>query len=201
MNEQLPVIIVDDDDAVRESLLWLCEAQGLAAEGYASGEALLACGRAADAACLVLDMRLSGISGLLLFEQLKAAGAYCPPVIFLTGHADVPLAVAALKLGAVDFLEKPFDDEALLARIEQCLANDATLRQQYQQRQRVHQSLAQLTERERQVIELVLKGQLNKQIADQLAISMKTVEVHRARALEKMGVKSAVELASLLRDA
>ena len=189
--QQREVLLVDDDDAVRDALSWLFEGNGFRVRAFESGEAVLACPEVVAAAgCLVLDMRLSGISGLVLFERLTAGGR-CPPVLFLTGHADVPLAVAALKMGAADFLEKPFDDEVLLARVGDCLQRDSERRNARAGRERVDAALRQLTDREREVMQHV-------QIAEALDISIKTVEVHRSRVLEKMGVKSAVELAGLL---
>ncbi len=188
--------VVDDDEAVREALVWLLESNGLAVQPFASGEALLQ-DDASRFACLILDMRLSGMSGLMLFERLLQR-PYCPPAIFLTGHADVPLAVSALKMGAFDFVEKPFDDVLLLTRVQQAISQDQQNRQQQSQQQRIISALNQLTDREQEVMRLVLAGKLNKQIADSLDISIKTVEVHRARVMEKMGVKSAVELAGLL---
>lgn len=198
VGQQREVLLVDDDDAVRDALSWLFEGNGFRVRAFESGEAVLACPEVVAAAgCLVLDMRLSGISGLVLFERLTAGGR-CPPVLFLTGHADVPLAVAALKMGAADFLEKPFDDEVLLARVGDCLQRDSERRNARAGRERVDAALRQLTDREREVMQHVLAGRLNKQIAEALDISIKTVEVHRSRVLEKMGVKSAVELAGLL---
>jgi two-component system response regulator DctR len=188
--------IVDDDAAVRQALLWLLEGHGYQADGYDSAERFLDEARIEQYHCLILDLRLSGMSGIMLLERLATA-PYMPPAIMLTAHGDVPHAVAALKLGALDFLEKPFDDERLLALVETGIARDAEARSLYRQRARVEAGLASLTDRERQVMALVLAGKLNKQIADELSISMKTVEVHRARVFDKMGVKSAVELANL----
>ncbi|ACO74815.1 Probable transcriptional regulatory, LuxR family [Laribacter hongkongensis HLHK9] len=197
-NHDQTVIIVDDDDAVREALSWLLEGNGFTIRVFDSGESLLAASHCVSTAgCLVLDVRLSGISGLILFERLRALGD-CPPAIFLTGHADVPLAVSALKMGAADFFEKPFDDARLIARVAECLAADNQQRQARQHWQRIDAALQQLTEREHEVMQLIVAGRLNKQIAEELDISIKTVEVHRSRVLDKMGVKSAVELAGLL---
>lgn len=141
---------------------------------------------------------MAPINGLALFEKLLASQPYCPPAIFLTGHADVPLAVSALKMGAVDFLEKPFDDVVLIERVEAALERDVSARAALASRHQLEAQLRQLTEREREVMALILDGKLNKQIAEALDISIKTVEVHRARVLEKMAVKSAVELAGRL---
>ncbi|MGL6072197.1 response regulator transcription factor [Craterilacuibacter sp.] len=187
--------IVDDDEAVRSALIWLLDGQPFVVRAFESAEALLQSGDAARFHCLIVDLRLGGMSGLVLLERLSQA-AYCPPVIMLTAHGDVPHAVAALKLGAIDFLEKPFDDERLMALVFQCLERDEVQRKAYRQTLDIRTAQASLTEREREVMALVLSGKLNKQIADELAISMKTVEVHRSRVFDKMGVKSAVELAS-----
>ena len=195
---QKTLAVIDDDLAVRQSLLWLLETPSLAVSGFDSGERFLALGDAAAGFnCLIVDLRMSGISGIMLLEKL-AQWPYCPPVIMLTAHGDVPHAVAAFKLGVVDFMEKPFDDARLLALVDDCLARDAQERERFQRRVRVADALATLTEREREVMHLILQGLLNKQIAEALSISMKTVEVHRARVFDKMGVKSAVELAGIM---
>jgi two-component system response regulator DctR len=191
------VYIVDDDEAIRDSLAWLMHTRGLAARAYASAEAFLeACGQGARG-CLVLDIRMPGMSGLELYEKLLERGCTLP-VIFLTGHADVPMAVAAIKRGAFDFVEKPFNDNALVDVVIRGMEQDARAGARRAQQATVASRLAQLTPREREVMELILAGKLNKLIADQLHISMRTVEVHRSRVLEKMGVRSAVELAQLL---
>jgi two-component system response regulator DctR len=150
--------------------------------------------------CLLLDVRMPGMSGLALFEQLIERQLLdVLPVIFLTGHADVPTAVDSVKRGAFDFCEKPFSDNALVDRIEQALARSAHTLQSLRTKQSLQHNLADLTERERDVMHLVVEGLPNKLIADQLDISVRTVEVHRARVFDKMNVKSAVELANLLR--
>ena len=192
------VAIVDDDEAVRDALSWLFSSKGLPTLSFASGEALLAAFDVERIGCLVLDVRMAPINGLALFEKLLASQPYCPPAIFLTGHADVPLAVSALKMGAVDFLEKPFDDTVLIERVEAALERDVSARAALASRHQLEAQLRELTEREREVMALILDGKLNKQIAEALDISIKTVEVHRARVLEKMAVKSAVELAGRL---
>jgi two-component system response regulator DctR len=149
----------------------------------------------------MLDVRMPGISGLALFDRLLGQGLTDRlPVIFLTGHGDVPTAVDAVKRGAFDFCEKPFSDNALVDRIEQALAASTAVLAASGQRQRLHALLDELTERERDVMRLVVEGLPNKLIADQLDISVRTVEVHRARVFDKMEVKSAVELANLLRQ-
>ena len=153
-----------------------------------------------QASCLLLDVRMPGMSGLALFEQLLTKLGAALPVIFLTGHADVPTAVDAVKRGAFDFYEKPFSDNALVDRIEQALAVSATVVQASKAHCSLRHRHDELTERERDVMRLVTDGLPNKLIADQLDISVRTVEVHRARVFDKMGVKSAVELANLLRN-
>ena len=150
-------------------------------------------------AVVVLDIRMAPMTGLQVFEQLKAMA--CPwPVLFLTGNGDVGMAVAAVKNGAWDFLEKPFQDNVLVDRVEQALALSRERLLERSVRQQLEQRLSELTERERDVMRLVAKGLPNKLIADELDISVRTVEVHRARVFDKMEVKSAVELANLLRE-
>ena len=200
MSPERKIAIVDDDAALRDALSWLFSTRNHQVELFESGEALLADFRPEDIACILLDVRMPGMSGLEVFAELKKK-PYCPPVIFLTGHGDVPMAVNAIKQGAADFVEKPFADNDIVDLIERCLANDKATREVWELQAEVNQRLTQLTPREREVLKLILVGRLNKQIADDLAISMKTVEVHRARTLEKMQVKTAMELAALLREA
>lgn len=208
----LPVVyLVDDEEVVRDALAWLLRSRRLLAEGFASADAFDAWlaqqtsperpAWPSGPACLVLDMRMPGTSGLALFERLADAG-WLPllPVIFLTGHGDVPTAVAAVKRGAFDFVEKPFSNNALVDRIEQALAASAQALRGRRERLARELSLTELTEREREVMRLVAAGRPNKLIADDLQISVRTVEVHRARVFDKLGVRSAVELAHLLRD-
>ncbi len=199
------IYLVDDDASVREALAWLLRSRRLASESFASGDALLAAlppdFMPRQPCCLLLDVRMPGTSGLALFELLERRGLVeVMPVIFLTGHGDVPTAVAMVKRGAFDFCEKPFSDNALVDRIEQAVARSAQVLAERQGRERVQARLAELTQRERDVMALVAKGLPNKLIADQLEISVRTVEVHRARVFDKMEVKSAVELANLLRE-
>jgi FixJ family two-component response regulator len=191
------VFIVDDDEAMRDSLAWLLESNGLRVRSFESGEAFLDAWRADMAGCLVLDVRMPGISGLELHERLQALNSPLP-IIFVTGHGDVPMAVSALKKGAADFIEKPFNDKEILRLIEQCLATD---REQQSRRRRyaeISGRLAALTPREREVMDLMAAGRLNKQIADDLGISIKTVEVHRSRVMDKMEVRSVAELVQLV---
>ncbi len=199
------VHIVDDDAGVRDALSWLLRSRRLMSETYDSAEAFdarLQRGlEPAQPACLLLDVRMPGMSGLALFDKLVASGQHAGlPVIFLTGHADVPTAVDAVKRGAFDFYEKPFSDNALVDRIEQALALSAQALTERRSSTELRGRLNDLTERERDVMRLVVEGLPNKLIADQLDISVRTVEVHRSRVFDKMEVKSAVELANLLRD-
>ena len=207
------VYIVDDDASVRDGMAWLLRTRRLLSAPFESAEHFLseldaqqarwgAQGLPQQPACILLDVRMPGMSGLALFEQLLARGiAAAWPVIFLTGHADVPTAVDSVKRGAFDFCEKPFSDNALVDRIEQALALSRERLAERLQRQQLEQRLQELTERERDVMQLVARGLPNKLIADELDISVRTVEVHRARVFDKMEVKSAVELANLLREA
>ena len=215
------VFIVDDDASVREGMAWLLRTRRLLSESFDSAESFLAMvqGNGASiaagdgaawqpdpallqqSACILLDVRMPGMSGLALFEQLLTKGlAQAWPVIFLTGHADVPTAVDSVKRGAFDFCEKPFSDNALVDRVEQALALSQERLVARQTQQRLQSRLLELTERERDVMRLVVEGLPNKLIADQLDISVRTVEVHRARVFDKMEVKSAVELANLMRQ-
>ena len=191
------VFVVDDDEAIRDALTWLLQSRGVEAEAFASAEEFLGCWEADIAGCLLLDIRMSGMSGLDLFDRLREVQARIP-VIFLTGHGDVPMAVGALKRGARDFVEKPFNDNDLVDRVIEALEWDSQRRLDEAAAADLAARLEQLTARERQVMDLVLAGKLNKVIADELGITMRTVEVHRAHVFEKMGVKTAVELAQLL---
>ena len=200
------VYIVDDDSSVREALAWLLRSRRLPSEAFDSAEAFdarVSSGFVVNTpSCVLLDVRMAGLSGLAMFEKLIGYGLLPTlPVIFLTGHADVPTAVAAVKQGAFDFCEKPFSDNALVDRIEQALAKSAAALAQNSASSSVQTRLGSLTEREKAVMQLVINGLPNKLVADQLDISVRTVEVHRARVFDKMGVKSAVELANFLRDA
>jgi two-component system response regulator DctR len=204
------VFIVDDDASVREGMAWLLRTRRLLSVSFDSAEAFLEMlannaeqatkAMPHQAACILLDVRMPGMSGLALFEQLLSNGlAQAWPVIFLTGHADVPTAVSSVKRGAFDFCEKPFSDNALVDRVEQALALSQERLLATQTQQRLQSRLLELTERELDVMRLVVEGLPNKLIADQLDISVRTVEVHRSRVFDKMEVKSAVELANLMR--
>jgi two-component system response regulator DctR len=205
------VFIVDDDASVRDAMAWLLRSRRLMSESYSSADAFEKMLKEkfpgqqtpvpTQAGCILLDVRMPGQSGLALFETLIDNGlARTWPVIFLTGHADVPTAVDSVKRGAFDFCEKPFSDNALVDRVEQALALSQERLTVHQQSAGLVSRLDELTERERDVMRLVVAGLPNKLIADQLDISVRTVEVHRSRVFEKMEVKSAVELANLLRE-
>jgi two-component system, LuxR family, response regulator DctR len=194
------VHIIDDDEAIRDALGWLLQSRDVAVATWAAAESFLADYSPSMAGCLLLDVRMDGMSGLELFDKLQGLGCRMP-AIFLTGHADVPLAVAALKKGARDFVEKPFSDNDLVDRIIDALAFDAAQRVKDAGSETLASRLSTLTHRERQVMDLVVLGKLNKVIADDLGVSMRTVEVHRARVFEKMGVKTAVDLTRLLAGA
>ncbi len=201
------IYIVDDDVGVREALAWLLRSRRLMSEGFESAEAFeqrldadLSMDAPLQPRCLVLDVRMPGMSGLALFDRLAERGLLeAMPVIFLTGHADVPTAVDLVRRGAYDFCEKPFSDNALVDRIAQALHASIAAIEVQRERLRLTQRIDELSERERDVMRLIVEGLPNKLIADQLSISVRTVEVHRARVFEKMEVKSAVELANLLR--
>jgi two-component system response regulator DctR len=205
LNDAL-IFIVDDDASVREALAWLLRSRRLESEHFATAEAfeerLLDMPVTERPHCLLLDVRMPGTSGLVLFDRLAERGLLdAMPVIFLTGHADVPTAVDLVKRGAFDFCEKPFSDNALVDRIEHALGASLRSLDRKQAQRQLTDRIAELTEREREVMRLVVEGLPNKLIADQLSISVRTVEVHRARLFEKMEVRSAVELANLLRPA
>jgi two-component system response regulator DctR len=191
--------IVDDEEVIRDSLAWLAQSRGIAACGYASAQAFLdQAGASFDAEgdCVLLDVRMPDVNGVAVFDQLSGRGLTARlPVIFLTGHGDVPMAVDTLKRGAFDFCEKPFNDNALMDRVQEALAQSRSAGE----RAAVQSRLASLSAREREVLDLILAGMLNKVVADKLGISMRTVEVHRAHIFDKMQVKTAVELAGLLK--
>ncbi|MDR2925387.1 MAG: response regulator [Azoarcus sp.] len=189
------VFVVDDDDAQRDSLVWLLESHGYAVRAFSSAEAFLAAWNGNFVGCLLLDVRMPGMSGLELFGWLARRNSALP-VVFITGHGDVPMAVEALRKGAANFIEKPFSAEEMLRIVENCLAQEREGRTQRRNQADTAHRLAQLTVREREVLDLVIAGKLNKQIADVLGISIKTVEVHRARVMDKMGVTT---MASLIR--
>ena len=191
------VFVIDDDDDVRRSLERLIGSVDLEVETFASAEEFLDRDPAIDGpACIVLDVRLPGLSGLDLQERLVAAGLNLP-IIFMTGHGTVPMSVRAMKAGAVDFLQKPFDDQALLDAVHQALEENRTFLKQESQNLETRRRLDILTPREREVLELVVRGLLNKQVAAELGTSEKTIKVHRARVMQKMRADSLAELVRL----
>jgi len=192
MREQT-VFIVDDDAAVCDSIKELVESVGLRAESFASGQAFLDHYQPEHFGCLVLDVRMAEMSGLLLQEKLNALGASIP-VIIITGHADVPMAVHALKAGAVDFVQKPYRNQLLLDSINNALTMDTIARRSLDESQNHDRQLATLTNREQEVLDKLLAGSISKQIAKELGISHRTVEAHRQSLLRKLGVGSVKEL-------
>jgi FixJ family two-component response regulator len=194
------VFVVDDDDAVRNMIGQLIEAVDLKAETFSSAQEFLDSYDPARPGCLILDVRMPVMSGMKLHEELLDR-SICLPIIFVSGHGDVPMAAEAFKKGAVDFIEKPFRNQALLEQIQVALAKDARFRQDQAKRQAVKAKLALLTSRERQVLDLVRAGKLSKVIARELGISQKTVDVHRSHIMEKMNAESVAELITLLNKA
>ena len=191
--QEQTVFIVDDDEAVRDSILELLESVGLHAQGYDSGQAFLEDFQPELYGCLVLDVRMAGMGGLVLQEKLTGLGAKLP-VIFITGHGDVPMAVHALQAGAVDFIQKPYRDQLLLDSINKALAADVTARRLLAGVDKIDQHLAALTKREREVLDKLLEGNSSKEIARALDISSRTVEAHRQNLLHKLEVGSIKEL-------
>ena len=193
--------IIDDDPDIRDGLAWLFDSRGYQPATWTGGEPFLEAVRALGgdwgASAVLMDLRMAPMSGLATFEQLKALG--CPwPVLFLTGHGDVSMAVAAVKNGAWDFLEKPFQDNELVDRVAQALAAASAVQDVDVQARRLRQALASLSPREREVLDQLIRGHYNKNIADHLGITARTVEFHRANIFEKMGVSSPIELAHKL---
>lgn len=192
------VFLVDDDHSVRRALTRLIKSAGYAVQGFASAREFLECWRVANEgpACLVLDIRMPGLSGLDLQQELQAANALLP-IIFITGHGDIPTGVKAMKEGAVDFLPKPVKDKVLLSAIEQALERAVRERSVHDELDDIHRRLDSLTPRELEVLRLVITGMLNKQIAYRLGTVEKTIKVHRARVMEKMEVQSLADLVRL----
>lgn len=193
--------IVDDEEVLRDALLWLARSRNIIAKSYTCAEDFLkfidhelTFSEGGD--CLLLDVRMKELNGIALFDRLSQRQlTQRIPVIFLTGHGDVPMAVDSLKRGAFDFFEKPFDDNALMDRVQEALLASTKAGDAFQ----VQTRLNSLSQREREVLDLILQGKMNKNIADELGISMRTVEVHRAHIFDKMHIKSAVELAGILK--
>jgi two-component system, LuxR family, response regulator FixJ len=195
--EPATVFIVDDDEAVCGSIKLLLKTLGLATQAFASAQEFLATFDEGRAGCLVLDIRMPGMSGLELQEELNARGAMLP-IIFITGHGDVPMAVEAMQRGAMDFLQKPFRDQDLLDRITKALEKDRAGRDMLGNRERIGMRIATLTPREREVMALVTQGKANKVIAADLNLSQRTVEIHRAHVMEKMGANSLAHLVRMV---
>ena len=185
--------VVDDDESIRALWRWLMESNGIAVKTFATAAEFIESYRSGGAGCLVLDLKLPGMSGLELQEYLHGRDIEIP-IVFVTGHGDVPAAVSALKGGAVDFIQKPFSYKDVLSVIEKAFERDAKIRERRTRQSRIAGRLATLTEREREVLQRVIEGRPNKIIASELDISMKTVEFHRAKVMEKMGVTSVAEL-------
>jgi len=185
--------VVDDDEAIRTLWGWLMESNGIAVQTFASAAAFIEAYRRGDPGCLVLDVHMPGMSGLQLQEYLTRNGIEIP-IVFVSGHASIPAAVSAIKGGAVDFIQKPFSYREVLAVIDKAFRRDAELREKQGRRAQIAERLAMLTERERVVLQCIIEGKANKVIAAELDISVKTVEAHRSKVMEKMGVDSVAEL-------
>ncbi|OHV72162.1 response regulator transcription factor [Ensifer sp. LCM 4579] len=191
--------IIDDEESIREALAFLFASRGLSAQGWSSGEAFLESLPGDDCGCVILDVRMEGLSGPEVFDRLRARG-WTVPVIFLTGHADVPVAVQTLKAGAFDFVEKPFNDNLLVDIVLKAVATHESRRVLLGHQQDLQRRVQTLSNREAEVMHLMLQAKLNKQIAHELGISMRTVEVHRSRVLEKLGARNTTELAGMLAE-
>ncbi|MEJ1358198.1 MAG: response regulator [Candidatus Sedimenticola sp. (ex Thyasira tokunagai)] len=196
MNNKATVFVVDDDQAMRSSLKWLIETVGMNVEVFASADEFIRGYYPGRAGCLLLDVRMPGMSGLELQEYFIEQQIRIP-IIIITGHGDVPMAVRAMKVGAVDFIEKPFNDELLLDSIRNALALDVEQRSQQAEQAVIATRLAHLTLREHEVMEMVTNGRANKEIATELGVSAKTVEAHRARVMEKMEAASLADLVKM----
>lgn len=201
MDKDHPVVfVVDDDEAICESLRLLIGDIGLEVTTFTSARQFLSEYDPSQAGCLVLDVRMSGMSGLELQSRLRESGWWIP-IIIITGHGDVPMAVEALKAGAMDFIEKPFRDQVLLDSIQKATELDSRTRRQWKEARDVQSRLRLLTEREREVMDRLVAGKTNKSIAYELGISPKTADFHRANVLQKVGVNSVVELVRLVQKA
>jgi two-component system response regulator FixJ len=200
MQEPAPTIyVVDDDEGVRNSLRFLLKSVGLTARTLSSAREFLETYRPRQPGCVVLDVRMPGMSGLELQQQLNLRGAIIP-VIFITGHGDIPMAVEAMQHGAFDFLQKPFRDQDLIDRIQRALERDARNRAALAQHDRIRERFATLTPREREVLTLMTRGKPNKVMAAELGVSQRTVEIHRARVMEKTGAASLAQLVRMAMD-
>jgi two-component system response regulator FixJ len=193
------VMVVDDDSGVRNAMRTLLKSVGLNSQVFASAQEFLTGYNPSQAGCVLLDIRMPGMSGLELQQELNLRGATIP-VIFMTGHGDIPMAVEAMQHGAFDFLQKPFRDQDLLDRIQKAIVRDTKLRKALGEHSRIRAHLETLTEREREVLDLLILGKQNKQIAQDLGVSPRTVEIHRARVMEKMDAQSVAELVRMMMD-
>jgi len=193
------IYVVDDDEGVRNSVRFLLKSVGLTARTFASAREFLDGYQPRQPGCVVLDVRMPGMSGLELQEQLNLRGAVIP-VIFITGHGDIPMAVDAMQHGAFDFLQKPFRDQDLIDRIQRALDRDAKNRAALAQHDRIRGRFESLTPREREVLTLMTRGKPNKVMAAELGVSQRTVEIHRARVMEKTGAASLAQLVRIVLD-
>lgn len=193
------VMVVDDDTGVRNAMRTLLKSVGIQSTLYASAQEFLGAYQPAQPGCLVLDIRMPGMSGLELQQELNLRGAVIP-VIFMSGHGDIPMAVDAMQHGAFDFLQKPFRDQDLLDRIQRAIVKDGELRKSLGEHTRITAHLESLTPREREVLDLMTQGKQNKAIAQVLDVSPRTIEIHRARVMEKMGAQSVAELVRMMID-
>ena len=197
MSDEATVFVVDDDREVREALQLLFESVGLRVELFESGQAYLDGAVLSRPGCLVVDIRMPGMSGLELQARLAAERIH-PPIIIITGHGDVPMAVRAVQAGAADFIEKPFNDQALLDSVHRAIERDAEQRGEASRLADIRDRFERLTPREREVLELVIAGKRNKVIAADLGVSQSTVEAHRAKVMEKMEAKSLSDLMRMM---
>ena len=193
------VFVVDDDEGARNSLRFLLKSVGLPAVTFSTAQAFLAAYEAHQPGCLVLDVRMPGMSGLELQQELNRRGAVVP-VVFVTGHGDVPMAVEAIQQGAFDFVQKPYREQELLDRIQRALVKDQENRKALEERDRIRARLASLTPREREVMQLMILGKPNKVMAADLGLSQRTVEIHRAHVMEKSGATSVAQLVRMVLD-
>jgi two-component system, LuxR family, response regulator FixJ len=199
MNKSPVVMVVDDDSGVRNAMRALLKSVGLNSQLFSSAQEFLSGHDPQQPGCLLLDIRMPGMSGMELQQELNLRGAVIP-VIFMSGHADIPMAVEAMQHGAFDFLQKPFRDQDLLDRIQRAIAQDGERRLALGERSRIKTHLESLTDREREVLDLLTLGKQNKVIAQDLGVSPRTIEIHRARVMEKMGAHSVAELVRMMLD-
>jgi two-component system response regulator FixJ len=197
MSQEPTVFIVDDDQEVREAIQLLMESVGLEVETFPSAQEYLDNFDKSRRGCLILDVRMAGMSGLELQARLQAEDSH-PPIVIITGHGDVPMAVRAIQAGAIDFIEKPFNDQSLLDSVHRALEKDAQVSGEASQIAQIRERLSRLTPREREVMDLVVAGQRNKVIAFDLGVSQSTVEAHRSKVMEKMEAKTLSDLMRMM---